>query len=173
MNSITTYIFHILIILTMASCNMQQDVSIKFHFEPLFSYHTADFRPVSLNADNSVTYSIPSFYTNDERYSGIIVSLLVKHPDKVEKDVLSDLRQVSISVNVRNKSGDVIFNKSAQLNELSHKFLKDRVLHLQFSGGDFSDTDLDKIDLTTITLDPKQNLAEYTLSVRLREVRGK
>jgi len=173
MNLIKTYIFQVLIILTMVSCDMRKDVSVKYHFEPPFSYHTADFRPVSLNVDNAITYSIPSFYKIDERYSGIIASLLVKYPDKAEKDVLSDLQQVSVSVVVRNKSGDVILNLSAQLNELSHKFLKDRVLAFHFLGGDFSNADPDKIDLTTISLDPKHNLAEYTLSVRLTEIRGK
>jgi len=173
MNLIKTYIFQVLIILIMVSCNMQKDVSIKFHFDPLFSYHTADFSPVSLNVDNAITYNIPSFYKIDERYSGIITSLLVKYPDKAEKDVLSDLQQVIVSVVVRNKSGDVIFNQSAQLHELRHKFLKDRVLDFYFPGGDFSDAAPDKIDLTTKSLDPKHNLAEYTLSVRLREIRGK
>lgn len=157
----------------MVSCEMQKDVSVKYHYEPLFSYHTADFIPVPLDTDNAITYSIPSFYKIDKKYRGIRVTFLVKCPNKAETDVLSDIQQVSISVIVRNKSGDIILDESAPLNKLSHKLLRGGVIEIGLSSGPFSAADPDKIDLTIITLDPKRNLADYTLSLRLTEIRGK
>ena len=173
MNLIRTYIYQILIILAMTGCDMQKDVSVKFHFEPPFSYHTADFSPVSLNTDNAVTYSIPSFYKIDKRYSGIVISLLVKCPDKVKADILLDLHQVSISVIIRNKSGDVILDESAKLGDLRHKFIEDRTVDIRLPLGHFLATDIENINLNTKTLEPKNNLTGYSLSVRLQELRRK
>ena len=152
---------------------MQKDVSVKFHFEPPFSYHTADFSPVSLETDNAVTYSIPTFYTIDNRYSGIVVFLLVKCPDKSKDDILLDLQQVSASVIIRNKSGEVILHEAAKLDVLRHKFIDDRTADMRLPLGLFSETDPEDITLHTTTLGPKNLLNGYSLSVRLQELRGK
>ncbi len=173
MKLIRTGTLLVLIVLSMTGCDMQKNVSVKFHFNPPFSYHTADFIPVSLDTDNAVTYSIPAFYKIDKRYSGIMISLLVKCPDKVKDAILSDLQQVSVSVIVRNKSGDVILDESAKLGDLRHKFIEGQTMDILLHLGHFLETDSAKIDFNTKILEPKNNLTGYAMSVRLQELRGK
>jgi len=168
----------VLIILALTvsgGCTSEKDVTVDFHFTPPFSYHSADFKPVSLDIDNATHYNIPSFYKNDKRFRGIRATLLLQHIDpKVEtKEVLSTLRQVTISIIIRDKSGAVVLNENVRLDKLQHKRIDSGAIEFGFASGPFTAKEPDKIEINTVTQEPKKNLAGLPITLRLTEIRGK
>ncbi len=155
---------------------MEKDVNVDFHFTPPFSYRTADFKPVSLDVDNTMHYNIPSFHKKDERFCGIMTTLRLQHAtSEVDtKDILNYLHQVTISITIRDKSGNTIVHEKAQLNDLYHKETDNGIIEFRLSsGGSFSVKLPNTVELSTVTQNPQKNLTGLTLALRLTERRGK
>ena len=164
----------IILSLSVLGCTPEKNVTVDFHFTPPFSYHSADFKPVPLNTDNTTHYNIPSFHKKDKRFRGIRATLLLQHVDpKTETEVLSALRQVTISIIIRDKSGAMVLSEKTRLDELQHKRIDSGTIEFGFSAGPFSSTEPDKIELKTTTQEPKKHLNGLTIAIRLTEIRGK
>lgn len=163
-----------ILLLVVSGCTLERDVTVDFHFNPPFPYHSADFKSVPLNTDNTVHYNIPSFHKKDKRFRGIRATLLLQHIDpKNETEVLSALRQVTISIIIRDKSGAIVLNEKTRLDELQQKRIDSETIEFGFDSGPFSSKEPDKIELKTTTQEPKKNLAGLTIAIRLTEIRGK